>query len=237
MELLETTAFEQFGLLAGTDKISHHGYQRFYPRFLNPFRVSATGILEIGIDQKKSLQLWLDYFQNAFIYGIDISFSLETDRIKIIKADQSSSHELRRVVQEIKHPIQVIIDDGSHIPEHQLLSFDILFSSLLQPGGVYIVEDIETSYWKNDELYHYKTNYGFRHPRSFIEISKLMIDAINYEFLNQEARAYLQKHLPLSEQTRQLIATMTYGQNCVIFTKKTDTKYEERVYRFEDKIL
>ena len=93
--------FAAAGLRSGTDKVSHHGYQvcprppqhhttltanrqltvrlraalvqRFYPRFLEPYRALAPGcaLLEIGIDRQCSLQLWLEYFPHAFIYGID----------------------------------------------------------------------------------------------------------------------------------------------------------------------
>jgi len=51
------------------------------------------------------------------------------------------------VVSKIKHPVCFINDDGSHVPEHQLFSFDYLFHELLMPGGTYIIEDVETSYW------------------------------------------------------------------------------------------
>ena len=43
-------------------------------------------------------------------------------------------------------PVFAIIDDGSHIPQHQVSTFDLLFRQVLLPGGTYIVEDIETRY-------------------------------------------------------------------------------------------
>ena len=45
-----------------TDKISHHGYQRFYPWFLAHFRNKNINLLEIGIDRTESLKLWKGYF-------------------------------------------------------------------------------------------------------------------------------------------------------------------------------
>ena len=41
--------------------------------------------------------------------------------------------------------VELIVDDGSHVPEHQILSFNFLFKNLLSPGSTYIIEDIETS--------------------------------------------------------------------------------------------
>jgi hypothetical protein len=231
------SSFADIGLKAGTDKITHHGYQRFYPTFLENIRKTATAILEIGIDRTYSVQLWSEYFTFAKIYGMDIHLEYETDRVKIIKGDQSSVSDLANVSRQIKEPVQFIIDDGSHIPEHQLLTFDFFFQNLLQPGGIYIVEDIETSYWKNGDCYGYPTKYGYKHPRSFIERIKPVIDHINIEFLNTKDQLQNKHELVISQTTLDMISTMTFGQNCVIFTKKTadEMKYNGRVYRFNDR--
>jgi hypothetical protein len=107
------------------------------------------------------LRTWLEYFPQAFVYGLDISISREGDRYRIFKADQSNRAELRRIVdKELKHPLFLIVDDGSHVPEHQVACFDFLFgSSALLPGGTYIVEDVETSYWTRGGLYGYTTRF------------------------------------------------------------------------------
>jgi len=232
------SSFAEIGLRAGTDKITHHGYQRFYPRFLDSIRDSATGMLEIGIDRTYSVTLWSNYFTNAKIYGMDINLGYQNDRVKIIKGDQSSVSDLANVSQQIKEPVQFIIDDGSHIPEHQLLTFDFFFQNLLQPGGIYIVEDIETSYWNKGDCYGYPTNYGYKNPRSFIERIKPMVDRINNEFLNTKAKLQTANELVISQNTQSMISTMTFGQNCVIFTKKTNEEmaYNGRAYRFNDRI-
>jgi glycosyltransferase involved in cell wall biosynthesis len=233
-------SFKKLGTEAGTDKISHHGYDRFYCRYLDRIKDSTSGMLEIGIAEHNSIFLWKKYFLNAHIYGIDIDEKTLTDeRVTIFKADQNSDTDLRNVVTQINHPVQFIIDDGSHIPEHQILSFNILFETLLEPGGVYIVEDIETSYWTHGGLYGYDTNYGYRHPDSFIEKVKPIIDKINCEFLlpvhNNQNNEILHN---FSEKTLCMISTITFGQNCVIFTKKLseDLIYNNRDYRFKDNL-
>jgi len=229
-------SFEELGRSAGTDKVTHHGYQRFYPRYLESLRSTATGMLEIGIYARNSIFLWKEYFEKAQIYGIDIKHNTSTDaRVTMFQADQSKAADLEKVIADTDHPIQFIIDDGSHIPEHQVLSFDLLFDKLLQPGGVYIVEDIETSYWVRGEISGYPTRYGFNHSNSFIERAKLIIDKINCEFMSPELDKHNVKQLHgFSEQTLNMIATMTFGQNCVIFTKKSieDMRYNNRSYRF-----
>lgn len=226
-------SFEQLGLEANTDKIWQHGYHRFYPRYIESLRNTATGMLEIGIDQNYSVNLWLNYFTKAMIYGIDIGVEHEAERLKIFKCDQSSLSGLQEVRSKITEPIQFIIDDGSHIPEHQVLTFDYFFQNLLEPGGVYIVEDIETSYWKNGWLYGYTTKYGYRSHTSFIERVKPLVDSINKEFLNADARQQNGSELIISQETQDMISTMTFGQNCVIFTKKLSSEngFTNRNYR------
>jgi hypothetical protein len=195
-------------------------------------------MLEIGIDQSHSLHTWLDYFPLAFIYGIDISVTAKGPRHLILQADQSRLSEVRRVVErEVKHPLFFIIDDGSHVPEHQVQCFDYLFGSVLLPGGTYILEDVETSYWTRNNIYGYPTRYGYHHERSAIEIFKDLVDDINREFLTERNRAAQEERVgqEVSAATRRHISSITFGQNCIVVVKKTDeerTAYDDRVYRF-----
>jgi len=227
-----------------TDKVSHHGYYRFYPRFLEHLRSPSVcggrGMLEIGIDESHSLETWLQYFPKSFIYGIDIGVELDGERHRIFQADQSDREQLKSITEKrIKHEIFFIIDDGSHVPEHQVLSFDYLFDALLQPGGTYIIEDIETSYWTKNGLYGYETRYGYKHGKSCIEAFKELADDVNWEFMTGERRA---EHLSsplgklISAKTRAEVATVTFGMNCIVLTKKTPEEkelFDERQYRFK----
>ena len=228
--------FKQIGLAAGTDKITHHGYDRFYPRFLDGLRDMSGAVLEIGIDKHHSLKLRQEYFSHAFIYGIDNGSEFADNRCRVFKADQSSESDMAMVKTLIDKPVHFIIDDGSHIPEHHILTFNYYFRYLLEPGGVYIVEDIETSYWNKKSIYGYPTKYGYKNPASFIERVKPLVDLINREFLNEAAAAAAAA--AVTEAAADMISTMTFGQNCVIFVKKTEEemKYNGRKYRFFDKV-
>src|SRR5882757_9979464 len=65
--------------------------------------------------------------------------------INIFKGSQVDKEFLRNVIKKIGNP-DIIIDDGSHVNEHMIDTFKILFP-LLKDGGVYVVEDTQTSYW------------------------------------------------------------------------------------------
>ena len=232
---------KEIGKLYGTDKIHHHGYHRFYPTYIEAYRNKEGAMLEIGIHDKNSVNMWLDYFPKAFIYGIDINFTESDKRFHIFKADQSLICHLENVKNQINKELFFIIDDGSHIPEHQILTFNYYFESLLAPGGTYIIEDIETSYWTKNGLYSYSTRYGYQHPKSTVELFKILVDDINNEYLtptNKHNQSNLLNEF-FSKNTRDLISSITFAQNCIIIIKKTKENqelYDNREYCFKQNL-
>ena len=210
-----------------TDKIYYHQYYKYYDQFLQPYYDSSGCMIEIGLGQHDapSSKLWLDLFKNAYIYGIDILLNYtSTDRFKPLQCDQSNMNDLLLIKEQLHGKnIFFINDDGSHIPEHQLLTFNILFP-LLQNGGVYIIEDIETSYWIHGNCYNYDTNYGYKNNRSIIEIFKDAIDNINSEFI------YDKNILSTNVWHQNYIESITFAKNCIIIKKNL---IEEREYRFK----
>ncbi len=141
-------SLNEIGLKYGTDKASsHHNYLSFYDTFLASLRDQPITLLEIGVFKGASLNTWSEYFPNAKIIGVDIQLSckqLETDRIKIELADQSNLEHLAQLA--ITHgPFDLIIEDGSHMWEHQITTLRSLFP-FLKNGGHYIVEDLQTNY-------------------------------------------------------------------------------------------
>jgi len=55
----------------------------FFPQFIDKFRNKKGGMLEIGIFNYASLNLWLKYFTEFQIYGIDIAFEDKGERYEI----------------------------------------------------------------------------------------------------------------------------------------------------------
>ena len=92
------------------------------------------------------------------LFAIDIlPIEIKDKNINFFRVDQSKENELVHFALNVNTKFDVIIDDGSHVPEHQLLTLKILWNSLKE-SGVYIIEDIETSYWGRSSIYGYKFN-------------------------------------------------------------------------------
>lgn len=220
---------EFYGIRYRTDKIYNHGYHRFYNKELLEYKnMKDIGILEIGVYNFSSINMWKSYFRYAFIYGIDINKEYKDKRSEVFKGDQSDVNSLEIIKNQLNYPIFFINDDGSHIPEHQLLSFDYLFSNVLQDGGLYIIEDIEVSYWKKGSIYGYPTNYGFGHNLSIIEKFKLLIDYVNHPFLNETDKKMLDESTSfISSKTKDSILSINFSENCIIIKKRhpNDFKY------------
>jgi hypothetical protein len=144
----EAPSLDEIGLETGTDKASsHHGYLDFYDRFFEKLRGRPVRILEIGVLQGASVKMWETYFPYGLVIGADINpdvVRFESKRIKIEIIDQSNIQNL--IDLGVKHgPFDVIVEDGSHLWEHQITSLRTLFP-FLKDKGFYIVEDLQTNF-------------------------------------------------------------------------------------------
>lgn len=131
-----------------TDKCPfHHNYVAMYETLFSPLRNRPLRLLEIGVLSGASLRLWEDYFPSAEIVGLDIESKsqYDTPRIKTLVADQGKREDLAKVLAVTGGRFDVILDDGGHRMEQQQLSFGVLFPAL-KSGGLYIIEDIHTSF-------------------------------------------------------------------------------------------
>ena len=213
-----------------SDKISHHGYHRFYPWFLNHLRGQNINVLEIGIDKAQSLKLWKGYFSSVNLHGIDIDEKEFIDpAVTLHKIDQSDAKQLNQFVATVGIKFDVILDDGSHVPEHQILTINKLWD-LVKPGGIYIIEDIETSYWKKSHIYGYRFN---AHKRGIMSEFSKLIDAINSEYSKYKNPNSLIKNVSKE------VEMITFAQNCIILVKKDYQNFSQfynRHYSLEGQI-
>lgn len=139
---------DEIGLRHGTDKASHHhDFLRFYERRVAGYRAEAFTLIEIGVYRGASVKTWGEYFPRAQIVGLDINPECkahEGGNVQIRIGDASSSAFLFDVVREFGKPA-LVIDDGSHRWDHQIATLQMMFP-LVAPGGVYILEDLDTSF-------------------------------------------------------------------------------------------
>lgn len=180
--------------LYGTDKFGAHFYTPHYQRHLQHLKNKPVTLLEIGIggwtegigyaDQTRggsSLRMWKAFFPKGAIYGLDIqdkSFHDE-DRIKTFQGSQDDENFLRKVIGEIGSP-DIVIDDGSHYTHHVIKSFEVLFP-LLKTGGIYVVEDLQASYWHSTGDEDWNGSEDLTAPHTSMNFFKRLVDGLNYE--------------------------------------------------------
>jgi|TARA_Y100001951_G_C11291463_1_gene272465 hypothetical protein len=158
MESLESIASKY-----NVDKLEL-GYLRHYEDRFEPIRNEVTKVLEIGVETGCSHRMWLEYFPNATIYGIDIFVygvdefnklqegNPNLDRSVTFKGDQSNTDDLSNFLSQYGSDFDIIIDDGGHTMKQQQTSMRELFSKV-KSGGFYVVEDLHTCSGEWNELY------------------------------------------------------------------------------------
>lgn len=155
--------------LAGTDKGTigpsedwpAHNYTDVYGAYLEPWRDREVTILEVGLGVPGdawdariahgrneggggSLRTWYDFFPRARIHGVDINPAphLDNDRITTHVMDQGDPEAIAAFLDSLGDvDFDLIVDDGSHRPDHQQITFGCLFPRL-RPGGLYLIEDL-----------------------------------------------------------------------------------------------
>lgn len=139
IEIYENHKTENAGL---GDKGTLHKYIENYDLIFRDYRYRDNiNVMEIGVQEGYSLRMWRDYFARARIVGIDIKdCPKDINGCEFYKCDQNNPDEINKVLEG--ENFDIIIDDGSHLFEHQVTSFKSLFPRL-NPGGIYVIEDIQ----------------------------------------------------------------------------------------------
>lgn len=169
-----------------TDKSSKwHNYTNVYDNYFSKYRNQVFNFLEIGFYKGASARMWQDYFKLANLHFIDIDQKVFnqygkdlTSRCHFHIVDQGEKNDLISFLNDTKNNFDIIIDDGGHTMKQQITSFLILFPQL-NKGGIYVIEDLCTSYWK---IYG---GYGtFENPSSkegtMVFFLQKLVDDLNY---------------------------------------------------------
>lgn len=150
-------------------------YFPIYEKFLNRFCNTTVTMIEIGVSEGGSLQMWERYLgPMATIIGVDIDPNCkkhEEGNIHVRIGDQGNEEFMKDIIDEFGMP-DIVIDDGSHVMKDVLASFNNLYSELSK-NGVYLVEDMHTAYWPEYE------GGADNDDNNFIQFSKKLIDSIN----------------------------------------------------------
>lgn len=196
-------------------------YFPVYERHLAAFRsgfVRSDGVrhplrlLEIGVNQGGSLQLWRNYFgKESVIYGIDVNpkcRAIDDPDLCIRIGSQADPEFLQSVVGEMGG-VDVVLDDGSHRAEHQAASFAVLFP-MLSEGGLYLVEDTHTAYWRD-------FGGGLKKRSSFVELAKDLVDGMH-------AWYYPQRPPKRGVMAKSAISAVTFHDSIVAIEKHAHTQ-------------
>ncbi len=171
------------------DRIAHkwHHYLAVYERHFQWLRLSlqrAPHILELGVSQGGSLQLWRNFFgPDALIVGVDIDPAC-ADRCDpgsfVVVGSQDDPRVLSTAIEKLNGIVDLVIDDGSHFNEHQIASFEYLYPRL-SPHGLYVCEDIHCCY---------SSDYGggYRHAGTFVEHVKGLVDQLHAWHLDDDLK-------------------------------------------------
>jgi hypothetical protein len=189
-----------------------HHYFEIYERHFARFRGKPVNLVEFGVSQGGSLQMWRHYFgPQAQLVGVDINPNcrqFEEPGVRIFIGDQQDRRFLRELARTLP-PIDILIDDGGHTMEQQIRTFEELFPCV-SANGVYLIEDLHTSYWK-------RWGGAYRGRRTFIEYSKNFIDMINAWHSKEPRR------LSPSEFTRS-VHSLHYYDSVLVIEKRPMTR-------------
>ncbi|MDQ6472091.1 class I SAM-dependent methyltransferase [Flavobacterium sp. LHD-80] len=183
-----------------TDKNRYHFYTQHYQKHFRPYKFKKIKFFEIGVGGYEnpilggeSLRMWKSFFPFAKIFSLDIfdkSF-LQESRIQIFKGSQVDEKVLGAICEQVGE-FDLIIDDGSHINEHVIKSFEFLFPKL-KKGGIYVIEDTQTSYWEE----YGGNSEDFNTKGTIYHYFKSLIDCLNNEefLLPGYKKSYYDKHI------------------------------------------
>lgn len=149
-------------------------YFPIYDRHFAPFRKKRITVLEFGVSEGGSLRMWRDYFgKRARIIGVDIDercVQFAEPGIEVYIGDQEDRDFLRELRDKVG-TVDVLIEDGGHTMGQQLATFEEFWPAI-PSGGIFLIEDLHTSYWPEYEG-------GYKKPGTFIEFAKNLIDQMN----------------------------------------------------------
>lgn len=188
------------------------GFIQIYKNYFSDFKNKKFNLLEIGIDKGDSLRIWRDFFPNANICGLDIDKKeFKINGVEFFFGDQSDKNFLKLITDKYK-TFDIIIDDGSHVSKHIISSFEYLFS-YLNNDGLYVIEDLQTSYIPRYGGSRIRLN----KKNTSMNFFKKLSDSVNYEHYN---RPFYKKN-----KFDGMVNSVNFYQNIIFIRKGITKKY------------
>jgi len=157
--------FNQVGY--ATTKYSN--YLSIYESLFRPWQERPITIVEFGVLNGGSLQLWKQFFHpGSRIIGVDANPEcrrLEELGVEIFLVDQESNSSLDNFWKRVGN-VDIVIDDGAHTNVSTVKTFLSSLEHINHPG-LYICEDTQTSF---DPLF------GNPSRNSFISIQRNLVE-------------------------------------------------------------
>ena len=154
-------------------------YFEIYERYLERFVGKDCTYLEIGVQRGGSLGIIQEFLgQQARVVGMDIDpecANLKDEGREVYIGSQSDVEFLSQVINKTG-PYDIIVDDGGHTADQQLTSFFTLFPHL-KYGGVYVVEDVHTTFWQG----YQDSRFGI----NFYDFAKSLVEKLSLWNLDQ----------------------------------------------------
>lgn len=122
-----------------SDKGTTHSYIPFYEELFAEHRQVRARVLELGVFNGHSLELWAGYFTDGQVWGVDLSPVQVVPQVGMLVGDCTDPG----VVGRLPGGWDVVIDDASHRVQDQIGSF-LLLAPKLAPGGLYVIEDVQS---------------------------------------------------------------------------------------------
>ena len=148
-------------------------YFPIYEAHFDRYRGVAVNVLEIGIGGGGSLQMWKWYFgSKSQIFGIDIDPDklFQEKGIKTFECDQNNGNDLTTLMETLPK-IDIVIDDGNHLMEGQITTFETVYPFIAE-NGIYLCEDTHTSFFP-------KHGGGPNVKRTYMAVMKKYIDQLS----------------------------------------------------------
>jgi hypothetical protein len=170
-----------------TDKgIVHHNYTPIYNSYFESIRMKPIKVLEIGFGGYEyfdrgggSAKMWREYFPNANIITCDIYPKYPIKGVSFYNLSEVGIH-----LFDISYNSDIIIDDGSHINYEVINTFKEIFPNL-KSGGIYVIEDVETSYWNE---HGYGGNPDINAKGTTMDFFLKLTHQVNHQNLKEEFR-------------------------------------------------